>query len=725
MNATPTDERPGLGTFLGVYTPTVLTILGVIMYLRSGWVVGQVGVAGALSIVLIAHLITVLTSLSMSALATSMRVGVGGAYYLISRSIGLGVGGAIGIPLYLSQALSVTLYAYGLAEVARMAWPTANVPAVAAGVVVVVSLVAARSTELALRLQLPIMALILASLLSLFGGADWGGGLQTGWLVEPEAGVSYWRVFAVFFPAVTGILAGVSLSGDLEDPGRAIPRGTLAAVATGGLVYLAVPFALGHAADAETLRSAPRVWTDIALIPWLVLPGMVGAILSSAFGSILGAPRTLQALASDGLAPGVFSRTNDRGEPIVAMRLTSGVALAAVFLGSLDLVATVLTMFFLTTYATLNLVAATEDLVHDPSYRPRIRVPWWASLLGATGCAAVMLLVSWPAALVALATEVAVFFVLRRRAMRATWGDVRSGAWYSLARWALQGLAEARHDPRNWRPHILLFVRDLERSIRIAHFANDFGQQRGIVTISTLVMGDPDDLPDIAAIEARHRDVLDERKLVAFPEVDWVPDLASGVLTVAQANGFAGLTSNTCMFGWPDDVEGLATLLGISRKLSRLGRCTCVVRLVDSGHPAPAGEAPVAMVWWKGKQSNGDLMLLLAHLLGQSAHWRGLEIRLRSIATSPEEAQRRRAEIDELLPHLNMAVDADVLMAEAGDVPATLRAHSREASLVFLGLREVPQGEEAADAEALVRLTEGLPTTVLVRNAGSFRGRLL
>ena len=100
-----TDPRK-FGTFAGVFVPNVLTILGVIMFLRTGWVVGQAGLTGALIILGIANLITFLTTLSLSAIATNTKVGGGGAYYLISRSLGLEIGGSIGVPLFLAQAIS-------------------------------------------------------------------------------------------------------------------------------------------------------------------------------------------------------------------------------------------------------------------------------------------------------------------------------------------------------------------------------------------------------------------------------------------------------------------------------------------------------------------------------------------------------------------------------------------------------------------------------------------
>ncbi|MBN2800746.1 MAG: hypothetical protein JXX28_16515 [Deltaproteobacteria bacterium] len=222
------------------------------MFLRTGWMVGNVGWGGAIAIVLFANLITFITALSLSSMATNMRVGVGGAYYIISRSLGLEVGGAIGIPLFLSQVLSVTLYAYGLVEAIRNTlWAGVPQMPLAALIVVAVTLVADKSTELALKLQLPLMALILASLVSLFLGAEWDSMKVP--LVGTMSDGGFWRTFAIFFPAVTGILAGVSLSGDLADPGRSIPRGVLSAVGVGLAVYLLVPLALGASLTAPVL----------------------------------------------------------------------------------------------------------------------------------------------------------------------------------------------------------------------------------------------------------------------------------------------------------------------------------------------------------------------------------------------------------------------------------------------------------------------------------------
>ena len=714
-----------LGAFIGVFTPTMLTILGVIMYLRMGWVVGNAGLGGALLIVALANVITLITALSLSALATNMRVGVGGAYYLISRSLGLEAGGAIGIPLYLSQTLSLTLYSFGLAESLRIVWPEVPVQLVAAVIVVLVTILADRSTELALKAQLPIMGLIGLSILVFVLGVQWGQPLQTP--VDGEwVDADFWGVFAVFFPAVTGVLAGVSLSGDLKNPGKAIPQGVLAAVVVGFVVYMAVPIFLAQSVDPETLRRDSLIWTKVAIFGPAVLGGLWGAILSSAIGSILGAPRTLQALSDDGLLPRFLARTHPvSGEPVLALRLSGGLALACVALGDLNAVATVVTMFFLTTYGTLNAVAALESLVGDLSFRPRIRIPAWVSALGALGCFVAMMAIKPVAGVVAIMAVGGIWAVLSRRAMRAAWGDLRSGLWFTLARVSLFKLRAGRFDPRNWRPHVLVFTRDVSENLELVQLACMLSQERGIVTVSTLLQGDVEEHDHAEQLSRTNQLLLDGRGLNAFCEVAAVPQLENGIITVAQANGFAGLSSNTAMFGWSgdDNPAGLARLLGLTRRLSGMEKCSLVLRYSAPDPRSPRNEL---VCWWRGKQHNGDLMLLLAHLLTQAEGWRRVRIVLRSIVPTKEDADRLKESMQAFLARVRIPAQMEVLVPEPGQqITELIRGGSRNARLVLLGLPEVPAGEELAHARRMLALVEDLPPTLLVRNAGPFRGRLV
>ncbi|MDH3997216.1 MAG: hypothetical protein OET90_00105 [Desulfuromonadales bacterium] len=490
-----------LGTFLGVFTPTILTILGVIMYLRFGWVLGQVGLVKTLLIVLMANVITLLTAMSLSAIATNSRVGVGGAYYMISRSLGVEIGGAIGFPLFISQALSVTLYAFGLAESLRLVLPQLPVSATAFVIIVLVAILSMRGAVFALKAQLPVMALILLSLIALALGVAQqdaaaplaeGLALSNQGLAISRESVGFWAVFAVFFPAVTGIMAGLSLSGDLSDPRRSIPRGSVIATLVGLVVYLLVPILLNAGATPEALRNDPMIWGRIATLgPWLILPGLWGAIFSSAVGSMLGAPRTLQALATDRLVPRFFAGSGDSNkEPRLGIFVTLALSLGAVFLGDLNTVATVATMIFLSVYGTINLVAALESLSGNPSWRPTLKIHWSFNLLGGLGCFAVMFLIHWQVTLVAITLELLLWLALKRRARKNAWGDVRRDLYEALIRWALVKLADRPMTARNWRPHMLVFVSNVEKRLDLARFGAWFCENRGVVTICELTKGD-------------------------------------------------------------------------------------------------------------------------------------------------------------------------------------------------------------------------------------------
>ncbi len=725
-------RRPGrrpekLGTFLGVFTPSILTILGVILYLRTGWVVGNVGLVGAILVVVVANAVTLATALSVAAVATNMRVGAGGAYYIISRSLGVEVGAAIGIPLFLAQAFSVTLYAFGLAESLRLIWPAVPLRPVAAVTVLAVAFLAARGADVALRLQLPIMAGIALSLIVLVIGV-----LETNpTTVELSSGVAdspgFWPVFAVFFPAVTGIMAGVSLSGDLERPERAIPWGTIGAVLVGFVVYLGVVIALGITAEPDVLVDDHLIWFTLAGgLSVLIFPGLWGAIFSSAVGSVLGAPRTLEAMVDDRVLPRILGRRLGRIEgPGIPLLISLAVALGAVGLGDLNAVAPALTMFFLTTYGMVNLVAGVEKLTGDPSFRPTLRVPWWVSLAGAFASFWVMFLISPVALFVAVVVEVGVYLIMRRRALAAPWGDLRRGALMALVRSTVLQLRRLPHDPRNWRPNILLFAGDVRRRAPLVRLASWLVHDRGILTVAELQVGDLDELgPGVPARTRALNDALEELGVVAFGEVEVVDDFVRGAVAVAQANGIAGIESNTVMFGWSDKPERRAKVLRVIEQLAVLGISSVVC------HPRPldlAGRRRRRIdVWWGGLQNNGDMLVLFAHLISLNPEWRDARIYIKSIATSRMMLDRNRALLDRLIRSARIRADTDVMLRPA-DVSVTnlICAESQGADVVLMGLRTVEPGEEEAYARRLAEFVEGLPTVLFVRSAGEFRGRLL
>jgi amino acid transporter len=653
-----------------------------------------------------------------------MFVEAGGAYYIISRSLGLQIGGAIGIPLFLAQTFSITLYCFGFAESLRFIWPGAPVQLLAALSVVLVSFLSSRGAGLALRLQIPIMVLIAFSLISLFSGLPGHSDLQVGFLHGPEGAPSLWVIFAVFFPAVTGIMAGVSLSGDLKNPTRSIPKGTIAAVLAGFVVYMAVPAALAILADSQTLIGDPLVWLKVSAIPFLVLPGLWGAILSSAVGSSLGAPRTLDALVKDGVMPGFLGSGKGIAKISRPHMLSTVTALLAVVLGDLNAVAPVLTMFFLTTYGMINLVAGLERLSGAPSFRPSLRIPWYISLAGAVGCFWIMFLINSIACIVALMAEFFIYLWLRKRAIAASWGDLRYGALMSLARSTLLQLRNLPPAPRNWRPHILVFAGDVDRRIDLIRFAAWLNQDRGILTISRLLLGKLEDHAHLIGDESlRMSSRLENEGITAFSEVEVVPTFEGGVIAVAQANGIAGITSNTIMFGWSEKKQRLSSTLGIIRQISMMGKSTVICRV----RPRAWSSTPKRIdVWWGGLQNNGDMMLLFAYLLSKNSEWRSAQICVHSIASSEMMLSQTKHTLTRMLAASRISAKTRVtLMSEGESIQEIISKESQDADIVFMGLRKPRPGEESTYADRLIDLVGSLPTVILVHNACLYAGQLL
>jgi amino acid transporter len=720
-------ENKKLGTFLGVYTPTVLTILGVIMYLRFGWLVGHLGLFRVLAVVLLANSITIITTLSFSAVATNARVGVGGAYFIISRSLGLELGGAIGVPLFLSQAFSVTLYAYGLAESFRIIWPALPIQPVVFVIIAAVGLLAVAGADKALRTQVVLMGLVAISLVALTIGVFARSSDVPVTIHAPSGSLGFWAGFAVFFPAVTGVMAGLGLSGDLKDPGRAIPLGSLLAVATGFVVYLVVPVLLTLGAEPEVLRDDPLVWTRVAVLgPYLVLPGLWAAIFSSAVGSILAAPRTLQALARDGLAPrGLWRPTGDWREILPGLGVSLAIAFLAVLLGNLNAVAAVVSMFFLTVYGTINVVAAFEALSGDPSWRPKIRVHWIVNLIGGVACVFVMILINPFVGVFAFVAEFALWMYLSRRVQRARWGDARRGLYENLIRWALIHLAQRPSSPRNWRPHVLVFVDEPVKELDLIRFGDWFSQGRGVVTVCHLIVGDlmSSEL-DLSEKRMEIQRVMNDEELIVFAEVDMVHDVVEGIVDVAQANGMAGLTSNTVLLGWPNDPDLRCQFLRTLPKLERLKKSLVLGRIKPKY--VFHREKRRIHVWWGGLEQNSDLMLLLAYLLTRNHGWRDAEVEVMSIASSEMIKARTERYLNELIPEIRIeATPRVILKPKDVTIAELIQRESAEAEIVFLGLATPAEGDVESYAARLEDLAGDLPVVFFVKNASMFVGELL
>lgn len=701
----------GLGTFGGVFTPSILTILGVIMYLRFGWVLGNVGLAGTLLIVTLSTGITFLTALSISAIATAQHVKIGGAYYMISRSLGIETGGAIGIPLYFAQALSVALYVVGFAESVVAAFPQFDERVVGMVTLCGVALLALKSAETAIKAQYFIMAAIGLSLLSLLFGQSVPPPTATPPEIEPAG---FWVVFAVFFPAVTGIMAGVNLSGDLKDPAKSIPWGTLAAVGVGYLIYMGLPVLLALRATPEQLIADPLIMRRMAIWGDAILLGVWGATLSSAVGSILGAPRVLQALARDGILPpsmewlGTGSGPND--EPRNGTAITFGVAFITVILGDLNLIAPVLTMFFLTTYAVLNITAGLEKVLGNPSFRPKFRVPWFWSLLGAIGCTAVMFLINTWATVAAICIVLGIYIWLQRRELESEWGDVRTGLWMALVRAGLVRL-RAEPDPKNWRPHLLVLSGDPTQRWHLIELAYAFTQDRALLTVSTVAPEATSSPQTRTEREAAIRAYLEDRGIISMVRVIAAPTPFIGTERLLEAYGLGVLVPNTIVMGASVQAHYRSAYCDLIASIHRAQRNAAVL------HYNPKrgfGNRARIDIWWGGLHQNGALMMILALLLQRSRSWRYVTVHVKMVIPSAEDQAQAQYNLTRLLSRIRMEVVPEIVPSEGRSFDTILQAASADADLVFLGMADPTDASFEAYYARLQQRIEGLPTTMLV-----------
>lgn len=712
------------GTFGGVFTPCTLTILGVIMFLRLGQVVGQAGVLHAILIIICAKLITTLTSFSLSAIATNTRVKGGGAYYLISRSLGVEFGGAIGVFFFLAQAISVSMYVIGFTEAFLSAFPGAqwSFRTVATTVNIVVFVSVFIGAGWTIRVQYGILAILILSIGSFFTGAVADASLETlnnSMLPAYLKGDSFFTMFALFFPAVTGIMAGANMSGDLEDPGRSIPAGTLSAIAFTAVIYVGMALLLSASRTQGVLIADPFVVKTIAWSPVLINAGVFAATLSSALGSMMGAPRILQAFANDDIFKSIrkFGRGSGRSnEPRRATILTCLIAQGGILLGDLDAIAPVITMFFMITYGTLNLACFYESITRNPSYRPRFRFSHWSTALtGALGCLLVMFLMNPIWALVAVLAMTALYAFISRSEIISRWGDVTSGVAFERARKALLKLEDEKYHPKNWRPSILALSGGAWKRYHIAEYAYWLTAERGVLTLGHILTGDVEDrLVRREQAEKLLRKFIHDEALEAFPVVVVEEDMGEAIKALLQCHGIGGIRPNTVLLGWSQDPKRQATFCETLRLSQSLQRSILIVKCNEEEERWTAPEGSVD-IWWRGPK-HGALSLLLAHLLIQSHEWRRRKIRL--LCTVPPKADSENLAL-ELRDMLNTArIEAGVHVFITDDPLWEIAKQTGNSALLFVDFTPPEQDEEADFMKSVADIVQIPTNVILVYNTG-------
>jgi amino acid transporter len=725
------EERKKFGAFSGVFTPSILTILGVIMYLRLGWVTGVAGLWGVIAVILIAHVISVTTGLSIASVATDKKIEAGGIYYILSRSLGLPMGGSIGITLFIGTALSISLYIIGFTEnflslnqvqelLALDPGSLNSIRIVGSVVLALLVIIALISTSFAIKTQFIILAAIVLSLVSIFVGIFMGNGAPADGNVThipPFHDFSFVEVFAIFFPAVTGFTAGVAMSGDLTDPKKDIPKGTLLSIITGLVVYLALAVCFYFFIDQQLLLNNYNFLMSIAWIPILVVAGVWGATLSSALGGVLGGPRIIQAVAQDRIVPRFLGKGYGKNnEPRTALIFTFLISELGILVGDLNVIAGIVTMFYLTAYGFINFAFALEKWA-STDFRPSFRIPIWIGILGFLASFLVMFQLDMLSMMIALVIIAFVYYFINKKQLHLAMGDVWQSVRYSILRKMLTQLDRKQLNERNWRPNILLFSGGTKNRPHLIQFGKYLVGEHGIISNFDLVLN-----KSSRVLFPRNKQQIDDRENGhvegIFARRQECNDIYEGIKTIAATYGFSGVEPNTVLLGWGRQSRNP---IEFARMLKYLSDLDLNIVLLDYDTERGFGHYGQIDIWWRGGSNNGNLILSLIKFLRASYDWRLAKVRLMII--NYDEKNEKKIVSDTKMVLDNMRMDAEIKVINNGleklPVNMIIKRESAHADLIFLGLAEVEEGMEEKFVKRADELYKDLGTIALV-NASTF-----
>ena len=683
-------------------------------------------------------MVTIPTVLAVSEIATNRRVAGGGAYYIISRSFGTSIGGSIGIALYLSQVISVAFYLVAFAEAFAplYAWAATthgieadprwvSLPSTA----LLAAIVLTKGARSGVRVLWLVSAALFGSILLFLIGTGPESvrpdGLNlTARIQNPDA---FGTVFATCFPAFTGMIAGLGLSGDLRRPEKSIPLGTISATLAGMVVYALASIKLASSATPEALAGDQFIMAKVALWGPAIYIGLGAAAFSSALGSILVAPRTLQALARDRVLPVpsltrmLASGSGEESEPTFATLVSSVIAVVFVLAGTMDGIAQILTMFFMVTYGALCLVSFLEYFAGNPSYRPTFHSRWYVSLLGAVMCALIMLQISPLYALLAVLLMVLAYFGLRRtRKGERGLTAIFQGTMFQLTRRLQIMLQTSRAEGAKggWRPSIVAVTRFGDE--RLGHFdlLRWICHRHGFGHFLQVIAGK---YSFRAEIEARTQ----VGKLIERSEMTGAgilvdslicPTFEGAVAQTLQMRGVSGLPNNCVLFEFdkqrPEEIAEVA-------QGAVLASQSVFNVLILRSTPYRFGYRSSIHLWVTEETLDcAPMMLLLAFIIVGHPEWRRAEIQLFACFDSLEADQEKdRLAVllsDGRLPISSQNVTA-VQCADSAVLEVEVGRRSAEADLTITGLL-APDVEADRASQALMRLDKANDVLFVLAN---------
>ncbi len=632
-----------------VFFTAISTILGAILFLRFGFAVGTLGFWGALLIIIVGHSLTIPTAFALSELATNKRVEGGGEYFIISRSFGLNIGATIGIALFLSQAISVAFYIIAFTEAFEFVFNffadslKINLPRQVISIpsmFILGFVILKKGANMGVKmLYIVVGVLSIALLLFFLGSTEYGA--AAGFKV-PHNDIrnmkDFFMVFAIVFPAFTGLTAGVGLSGDLKDPARSIPRGTIIATIIGMLVYIAVIYKLSISVSTEDMLANQLIMSKIAVFGVFIIPvGLATATLSSAIGSVMVAPRTLQALALDNSFPSKkinrwlsMGRKSDC-EPVNASLVTVIIALIFVALGSVNVVAEIISMFFLVTYGSLCLISFLNHFGSSPSYRPSFKSKWFLSLLGFLIALWAMFKINAPYALVSLILMTAIYSYIKyyhheRDGLEALFANTLFQISRNIQVYLQR--SESRKKIKEWRPSAICISKDSFISIKPFQLLNWISYRYGFGTYLHRIEGYYSRATSRQAAEELSKlvELYNTPHNHVFVDTIISPSYTSALAQAIQLPGISGMENNMVIFEFnKENPENLREILENTELIKAGHFDICLLASSRKDMNFRNG----IHVWIDIRfPENSSLLILLSFIISGHPDWKKSTIRL-------------------------------------------------------------------------------------------------
>ncbi|XP_057680193.1 solute carrier family 12 member 7 isoform X2 [Corythoichthys intestinalis] len=861
-------KSPQMGTFMGVYLPCLQNILGVILFLRLTWIVGTAGILESLAIVGLCCSCTMLTAISMSAIATNGVVPAGGSYYMISRSLGPEFGGAVGLCFYLGTTFAGSMYILGTIEILL----TYIVPKAAIFVaekkedevdallnnmrvygtccLTLMSIVVFVGVKYVNKLALVFLACVILSILAIYAGViktifeppdfpvcmlgnrtlqnhNFDKCLKNDIIDNVTATTQLWKLFCkgpelnatcndyflnnnvtqiqgipgltsgvisenmwseygplgmlvenkklssqggsdptqdiylpyvandiasfftllvgIYFPSVTGIMAGSNRSGDLRDAQRSIPVGTILAIFTTSVIYITCVVLFGACIEGVLLRDkfGDSVKGNLVIgtlswpSPWVIVIGSFFSCCGAGLQSLTGAPRLLQAIARDGIVPflQVFGHGKANGEPTWALLLTAAICEIGILIASLDAVAPILSMFFLMCYLFVNLACAVQTLLRTPNWRPRFKYYHWAlSFLGMSLCLALMFISSWYYAIVAMAIAGCIYKYIEYRGAEKEWGDGIRGLSLNAARFALIRLEEAPPHTKNWRPQCLVLLNlDSDQAVkhpRLLSFTSQLKAGKGLTIVGNVLEGTfLTKEAEAKKAEQNIKSSMTAERTKGFCHVVVSSNLRDGVSHLIQSAGLGGMKHNTVLMAWPgtwkqsNDPQSWRNFIETVRETTSAHQALLVAKNVDSfpTNQDRLGEGTID-VWWV--VHDGGLLMLLPFLLRQHKVWRKCKMRIFTVAQMDDNSIQMKKDLQTFLYHLRLNAEVEVVEMHDNDISAftyekTLVMEQRSQMLKQMQLSKTERERE------IQSITDESRNSIRRKNQGAAEGASL